>query len=110
MQSFWDVKQFGFECRDTYRSERMSICLKRSLGSCCRLLFERDLKEAQREDLPLCCDLRGTILFMCDLKRKDSTEYLQVGQRLESSERVLGERLDVVILDEPEEKTKPPDC
>lgn len=47
---------------------------------------------------------------MCDLKRKDSTEYLQVGQRLESSERVLGERPDVVILDEPEEKTKPPDC
>lgn len=29
---------------ETYRSVRMSRCLKRSLGNCCRLLLDRDLK------------------------------------------------------------------
>lgn len=43
-----DVKTlFWFQW--TYKSVRMSRCLKRSLGSCCRLLFERDLKNPQEE-------------------------------------------------------------
>lgn len=32
----------------THRSVRMSRCLKRSRGSCCRLLFESDLRDKPR--------------------------------------------------------------
>lgn len=35
-----------------------------------------------------------------------STQYLQMNQGFESSEGILGESLDVIILNEPEKRTK----
>lgn len=74
----------------------MSRCVKSSLGSCCRLLLERDLKK------------RPGSLNGVERSRghgvTPSVGYVQVGQGLESSEGELGQSLNVVILNEPAEE------
>lgn len=111
---------FRFQWRRTYKSVRMSRCLKRSLGSCCRLLFERDLKESVRKivirvsalskSFPEVLDFKCNVLAIVQsdkwsLRHISPTKYLQMSQGFESSEGILRESLDVIILNEPEKRT-----
>lgn len=116
-QSSWVVNTvFLFQWRHTYRSVRMSRCLKRSLGSCCRLLFERDLKTKHEKTVIILSLSKSKFLVLkytyfsfirCGfLHSISSTMYSQMSQGFESSEGVLWESLDVIILNEPEDRTK----